>query len=162
MTAAIPRNQPAPADFLAEANKLAKGFGWQFKDIEREHETVCVAKIAADPFFERFVWIFDSERNMLRCLLISAKAIAADKTAAALETCARVNEGLPFGCLEFAFQERVVVFRDSADLDWGPLAQVAEDTTSKTLNLGRRYAKAVTAVLEGSSPKQAVDLCAED
>jgi hypothetical protein len=157
-----PPNRPAPADFLAAATKLASDFGWKYKNIERENETICVAKIENDPFFERFVWIFDSKRNMVRCLLIASEATSKRKIPAILEVCARINEGLPFGCSEFAFRERVVVFRDSTDLDWGPLDQVIEGTTSRTLNLGRKYAKGISAVLKGASPEDSIALCEEN
>ncbi|MBO2011553.1 hypothetical protein [Hymenobacter negativus] len=150
--------KPEAEAFLAEARKLAEKFAWTHQDMKRKKEVVLVARIDADDSFERFVWIYDTHRTMLKCMLVGRVTIPVRKLGAVLKLCALVNEGLPFGCLEYSFGERILVFRDSADMGWGPLAQVVVDVTERTLNLGRRYADAIQAVLEGTNPQEAVGI----
>jgi hypothetical protein len=147
---------PGAAAFIAETGKHATGFGWPAKSFERDGEVVLVALTETDPSFERFIWVYNIERVALRCMLVGKEVVPAKKEPAILELCARVNEGLPFGCLEYSFSDRVLVFRDSADLDWGPLDKVVSGTTSRVLNLGQRYAIAIQAALKGEKPEAAV------
>ncbi len=147
---------PNPAIFLKEAVGLATHFGWQTRTFEREQETVCVAAIPGDPSFNRFVWVYDAERAMLRCMMVAKQEVPQRREGAILELCARVNEGLPFGCLEYSFGDRVLVFRDSADLDWGPVNKVIGGVTARVLNLGQRYAGAIRSTLDGERPEDAV------
>src|SRR5262249_42978102 len=99
---------------------------------------------------------YNTDRTTLRCMLVSNATVPQPRQTAILELCARINEGLPFGCLEYSFSDRVLVFRDSADLDWGPLDQVISRTTSRVLNLGQKYATAIQSTLEGAIPEDAV------
>ena len=150
-----PEAMDRPA-FLTHASRIATDFGWKTATFEREDEAVCVAAIPDDDMYDRLVWVFDSGRNMLRCMVISRPEVPAPRLPAVFELCARVNQGLPFGCLEYAFGDRLLVFRDSTDLDWGPPDLVIKGTTSRVLNLGKRYAMAIKAVLEGEAPDAAV------
>jgi len=147
---------PAAADFIAVAGALAERFGWPMRTSEHGNESVCVARVEGDPAFERIVWVYDLERVTLRCMLVGASQVPAPLVPAVFELCARVNQGLPFGCLEFAFDDAVLVFRDSCDLDWGPLEQLVDGTTARVLNLGERYAVAIDEVLRGVSVVDAV------
>jgi hypothetical protein len=156
MTPEKAKNDPSAADFLAEAGKLATKFGWPAQTLERPGEVVCVAATKSDAAFARFVWVYDTERTALRCLLVGQQTIPAGRRTAIFELCARVNEGLPFGCLEYSFSDKVLVFRDSADLDWAPLRQIVEGVTARVLNLGRRYSSAIKATLDGEMPEDAV------
>jgi len=147
---------PQSATFIAEAGKLATEFGWRAKTFERDGEAVLVALAETDPFFERFVWIYNLERVSLRCMLVSKETVPKKRLASILQLCARINEGLPFGCLEYSFSDRVLVFRDSIDLDCGPLDKVIGGVTARVLNLGRRYGIAIEATLKGEKPEDAV------
>jgi hypothetical protein len=148
--------RPNPENFLASTSNLATQFAWPIRTFERDAETVCVASIPTDASFERFVWVYDSERVMLRCMMVGRQIVPERRETNVFELCARINEGLPFGCLEYSLGSRVLVFRDSADLNWGKLNEVIEGTTARTLNLGRRYAKAISLVLDGKKPEDAV------
>ena len=140
---------PSTAEFIAIAGALAERFGWPMRTSAHGAECVCVARVEGDQEFERIVWVYDVERVTLRCMLVGASQVPAPLVPAVLELCARVNQGLTFGCLEFAFDDAVLVFRDSCDLDWGPLEQLVDGTTARVLNLGGRYAVAIAQVLEG-------------
>lgn len=149
---------PRPDAFIDAAGKLAKKFGWSSTSFERDGEAVLVALTETDPAFERFIWIYNLERMSLKCMLVSNQEVPAKRLSAIFELCARVNEALPFGCLEYSFEDRVLVFRDSSDLDTcGPLDQVVSDTTLRVLNLGRRYAAAIEDTLKGDKPEDAVE-----
>lgn len=143
-------------DFLNEARRLAASFLWKTATLRRENEVACVAALPADGIFERVVWIYDAARTAMRCLMIGRQAVPAARLDAVFELCARVNHNLPFGCLEYAFEDKVLLFRDSADLDWGPSEEIIKGATSRVLNLGKRYASAIEAVLNGAEPEAAV------
>jgi hypothetical protein len=147
---------PETAQFIAAAAKLAAKFEWRTRSFEREGEAVLVALTEADDAFERFVWIYDTERTALRCLLASKNEVKAKRQTAILELCARINEGLPFGCVEYSFSDHIIVFRDSADLTWGPLDEIVNGTTARVLNIGQKYSAAIHATLQGIAPKDAI------
>jgi hypothetical protein len=149
---------PDSATFIAEAGRLAVEFGWPARSSEQASEVVLVALTKSDPAFERFVWIYDTEQLTLRCMLVGSWVVPQAREQAVLELCARINEGLPFGCIEYSFSNRALVFRDSADLDWGPLGEVLSGSTARVLNLGRRYAASVQATLDGTDPEIAVQV----
>jgi hypothetical protein len=90
-------------------------------------------------------------------MLVGKQAVPPKRKSAMLELCARVNEGLPFGCLEYSFGEHILVFRDSADLDWGPTDKIVGELTSRVLNLGKRYVGAARLTLDGKDPEMAMD-----
>jgi hypothetical protein len=145
-----------PAAFIAEAGKLATEFGWRAKSFERDGEAVLVALTETDPSFERCVWVYNIERMSIRCMLVGKEKVPSKRRAAAFELCARINEGLPFGCLEYSLRDDVLVFRDSADAEWGPLDKLVGGTTARVLNLGKRYGGAIHATLAGKEPEAAV------
>lgn len=150
-------NPPTAEEFTQEAGKLSTSFGWPTKTFERDEEAVVVALTDTDPTFERFVWVYNLERTTLKCMLVSKEKIPEKRQAAVFELCARINEALPFGCLEYSFGDEVLVFRDSCDLDYGPLETMVTGTTARVLNLGRRYESAITATLKGEKPEVAVE-----
>ena len=142
--------------FLAAAGKLAAKFSWRARKFEREGEVVLVALTETDSFFDRFVWIYDTERSAVRCMLASKEVVPLKRLPAILEACARINEGLAFGCLEYSFSQRILVFRDSSGLHWEHLDEIVTSTTSRVLSLGRRYAPAIQATIRGAKPDEAV------
>lgn len=147
---------PDPSAFVLAVGGITERLGWPMRFSERGEESVCVALTESDPAFERCIWIYDTERVTLRCMLITREPVDQQLEGPILELCARVNESLPFGCLEYSFGERVLVFRDSCDLDWGPLVALIEGTSSRVLNLAKRYAPAIAAVISGEAPADAV------
>ena len=156
MTEDETKQPPEANSFIAEVGKLAARFCWPLRTFERGDEVVCVAQLANDPEFERFVWIYDTDRVMLRCMLVGKNKVVPGQRAVFFELCARVNEALPFGCLEYSFDEDILVFRDSTDLDWGPMDALVEGSTARVLNLAESYAAAIANVLKGVSPKDAI------
>lgn len=106
--------------------------------------------------FEQLVWIRDAAGSNLRCLLIVRGEVPAERRAAVFELCARVNDGLIHGCLEYDFADRTLGFRDSTDLSGIAPATAVERTTGRLLTLGSRYADAIGRVLSGESPGEAV------
>lgn len=146
----------AAEKFLYEAGRLADEFKWPAKSMQRNAEVVLIALITTDPSFDRFVWVYDTERLLLKCMMVSKEAVPPQRQMAVLELCARINEGLPFGCMEYCFADHILLFRDSTDLDWTAFDQAIGATTSRVLNLGTRYAKAIHDVIKGEEPKKAV------
>jgi hypothetical protein len=147
---------PEASQLIAAAAKLAAKFGWRTRSFEREGEVVLVALTESDETFERFVWIYDTERTALRCLLATKDKVKARRQIAILELCARINEGLPFGCVEYSFSDHVLVFRDSADLSYGPVEEIVNGTTARVLNIGQKYSKAIHATLRGDAPADTI------
>jgi hypothetical protein len=147
---------PERAEFLAEAGKIAAKFSWPTKPFDHGTEIALVAEMVSDADFERFIWSYDTRRRILRCLAVSRLAIPPKRRAACLELCARINENLPFGCAEYSFADQVIVFRDSADVEWGPFKDVLIGTTQRALNLASDYAPAIHDTLEGEKPEDAV------
>lgn len=154
--------KPSISDFYASSRKLADQFGWSTRKMKHDNEVVLIGLIDGDPNFYRFVWIYNVDRVDLRCLLVGKEVVPIERQTAVLELCARVNEGLPFGCLEFSFQDHVLVFRDSASLEWGFLDAVIAGTTARVLNLGQRYGRAIQSVLDGEKPEDAVKTAESD
>jgi len=154
-------NIPSVSDFIHEVGNLVSQFSWPMKHFQRESETVCVALTEQDEVFERIVWVYNTEQMTLRCLLVGENKIDQDRRAEIYELCSRVNDSLPFGCMEYSFEEDVIVFRDSADLELGPLKQLLESTTAKVLNLGDLYSGAMKQVLGGVSAKIAISMVDE-
>ncbi len=151
------RQLPKPEQFLVEAARLAARFSWPNRRLDHGDEVALVANMATDPDYERFIWSYDKRRESLRCLVVSRIKIPAKRRVAILELCSRINEGLPFGCAEYSFADDLVVFRDSADLGWGPFKQVLAATTQKVLNLATEYATTIHDTLDGEKPAEALD-----
>ena len=149
---------PAPdtKGFLKAVGDLAASFGWRLRSFERDDELAAVAALDHDSSFEQVLWVFDTKRTFIRCLLVGRGTVAADREAAILELCARINDGLAFGCAEYSFNDRTLVFRDSVQLGYGKMSDLVESTSARLLDLGSRYAPAVRATLAGSSPAEAM------
>lgn len=149
----LSRDEAALLDAIAD---LAETMHWPLRAFEHGGDRVVVAGLADDAVFEQLVWIRDAAGSNLRCLLIVRGAVPEARRTAALELCARVNDGLIHGCLEYDFADRTLGFRDSTDLaDISPAAAV-DRTTARLLTLGRRYAGAISRVLSGDPPGEAV------
>lgn len=128
---------------------LAKEFRWPVIQREMGGEIVYISPIKDDPPFGRVVWIIDTHRNCLRCLLVVTLRWDDSRVNDAIRFAALVNQGLPFGCLEFNFQDSLLVFRDTIDLDWGQTPSLVNTVTSRVLELGRRYREALRAAHAG-------------
>jgi len=144
------------ARFIDAVRSLAESFGWQPRSFMRGDEIVALAALDGDADFEQLVWVFDAVDATLRCILVSRASVAPAREAAVLELCARINSGLVFGCAEYSFEDRVVVFRDSADLRHGAATEHVRAASERLLGLGSRYAAAIRATLSGASPQAAV------
>jgi hypothetical protein len=146
-------NEAALFDAIAD---LAEKMHWPLRAFEHGGDRVVVAGLGDDPVFEQLVWIRDAAGSNLRCLLVVRGAVPEERRAAVLEVCARVNDGLIHGCLEYDFTDRTLGFRDSTELAGIPPAAAVERTTARLLTLGSRYAEAIARVLSGMPPGEAV------
>lgn len=135
---------------------LAETMRWPLRAFEHGGDRVVVAGLADDAVFEQLIWIVDAAASNLRCLLVVRGKVPETRQAAVLELCARVNDGLIHGCLEYDFADRTLGFRDSTDLSELTPAAAVERTTTRLLTLGSRYAAAIGRVLSGESPGEAV------
>ncbi len=142
--------------FLAAVAEFAAGFGWRVRSFERDEELVALVALDSDSSFEQVLWVYDAERASLRCLLVSRAVVPVGRERAILELCARINDGLVFGCAEYSFKDRTLVFRDSVQLGYGILAELLASTSARLLDLGSRYASAIRATLAGSTPVEAL------
>jgi hypothetical protein len=142
---------PDESLFLDELGDLAREFGWRVQSFAHGSQEVAVVGFDALEPFEQLLWIHDPEANTLRCLLLLRQRVPADRLQAALELCARVNDGLSFGCLEYAFSDQTLSFRDSSEVEGLGLDAAIRRTTSRVLSLGQRYFLAVDRVLSGVS-----------
>lgn len=156
MTLDIEITLPDGDKFLAAADELAVSFGWQLHSFKRDEEIIGLVSLKKDPSFEQILWVYDPIRAFLLCLLVSRAVVPEERESAVIELCARINNGLLSGCLEFSFTDRTLIFRDSAELKYGPVDLVLSSTSSRLLSLGSRYASAIRDTLAGSSPAEAV------
>lgn len=137
--------------FLDVLGELAREFGWRVQSFAQGSQEVAVVGFEALEPFEQLLWIHDPEHRSVRCLLLVRRRVPADRQQAALELCARVNDGLTFGCLEYAFSDQTLSFRDSSEVEGRGLDAAIRRTTSRVLSLGQRYFLAVDRVLSGVS-----------
>ena len=84
-----------------------------------------------------------------------------EREAAVLELCARINDGLVFGCAEYSFDDRALVFRDSIQLAYGDMRDLLTNVSARLLDLGSRYLPAIRATLAGTSAIEAMGLAGE-
>lgn len=148
---------PGNEEFLQAVTELTTPLGWEIQHFNRDQDLIALVATENDPSFEQFMWVYNAEGVSLRCLLVSRAVVPAERETAILELCARINDGLNFGCAEYSFDDQTIVFRNSADLGTcGPLAKVLGDATSRVLGLGRRYRGAIEATLKGGKPEDAV------
>lgn len=146
-------NEAALFDAIAD---LAEKMRWPLRAFEHSGDRVMVAGLGDDAVFEQLVWIRDAAGSNLRCLLIVRDAVPEVRRAAVFELCARINDGLIHGCLEYDFTDRTLGFRDSVELAGQRPATAVERTTARLLVLGSRYADAIARVLSGDLPGEAV------
>jgi hypothetical protein len=157
MTSEKQDSAPGNEQFLDAVSELIKPLGWQLQHFTRDQELVALVPTENDPSFEQLIWVYDTDGVFFRCLLVSRAVVPPEREPAILELCARMNDGLNFGCAEYSFDDQTIVFRNSVDLrTCSPLAQVVSDATSRVLGLGRRYAVAIEATLAGDKPEDAV------
>jgi hypothetical protein len=156
-------SSPAPDEkgFLASAADFAAAFGWQVRSFQRAGELVAVVALDHDPSFEQLLWVYDTGRAVIRCLLVDRRRVPFAREAAILELCSRINDGLLFGCAEYSFNDRTVVFRDSIQLGPLNLKDLLPGISARVLDLGSRYAPAIGATLGGTPPVNAICLSEE-
>jgi hypothetical protein len=81
--------------------------------------------------------------------------VRAERLAQSLELCARINDGLAFGCAEYSFDDRVVLLRDSLPFTGNDLDGRLSRASARLLQLGAHYAPAIRATLDGTSATEA-------
>lgn len=143
---------------MAALAELAASFGWRLRSFKRDDECVALVALDHDPSFEQILWVYDTRGAFVRCLLVNRGSVPAESEAAILELCARINDGLVFGCAEYSFDDRVLVFRDSVQLENGNLADMLTNVSARLLDLGSRYSPTIRATLAGTSPSEAMGL----
>jgi hypothetical protein len=152
---------PAASDeagVLVALGELATSFGWRLRSFKRDDEMVALVVLDHDPSFEQMIWVYHISGANVRCLLVSRGSVPADREFAVFELCARINDGLVFGCAEYSFDDRALVFRDSVQLGYGKTPDLLASVSARLLDLGSRYAPAVGATLAGKSPAEAMGL----
>ena len=135
---------------------LAGSMGWKLRSFEHGGNLVTVAVLEGDASFEQLLWTVDEARGFVRCVLVSRGSVRAERESAVLELCARINQGLAFGCAEYDFGERTVVYRDCAEYGGQPVPESVERLTARVLRLGNRYAPALADTIAGAAAKDAV------
>lgn len=135
---------------------FAETMHWPLRAFEHGGDRVVVAGLGDDAVFEQLVWIRDAAGSNLRCLLIVRGTVPEERRVAVLELCARVNDGLIHGCLEYDFADHTLCFRDSVELAGLMPATAVNRTTARLLTLGSRYAGAIGRVLSGDPPGEVV------
>lgn len=156
MTSAAEASAPAPDSFVAALDELVTPMGWRLHSFNREDEWVGVVSLEQDPSFEQAIWVYDTERTFFRCLLVGRGEIPANRQADVIELCARINDGLAFGCAEYSFSDRAVVFRDAVPADCGSPKDVLASLSGRLFGLGSQYWPCVAAVLAGESADAAM------
>jgi hypothetical protein len=151
---------PAPDEegFLAALGELAASFGWRLRSFKRDDELIALVALDHDPSFEQILWVYDTSGGFVRCLLVSRGSVPAEREAVIFELCARINDGLVFGCAEYSFDDRVLVFRDSVQLGYGKMPDLLASVSARLLDLGSRYSPAIRATLAGTSAIEAMGL----
>jgi len=142
--------------FLSVLRDLAASLAWQLRSFEREEELIALVALDHDPSYEQVLWVYDRSRGFVRCLLVRRGSVPPEREADIIELCAHINDGLAFGCAEYSFDDRTLVFRDSFQLSHCKLQDTLVDITSRLLNLGSRYSPAVRATLAGKSAAEAI------
>jgi hypothetical protein len=143
--------------FIAALNELIAPLGWDLHSFRREEEMVGLVALQRDPFCERIIWVYDTKRSFVRCLAFGRGTVPAEREAAIIELCARINDGLIFGCAEYGFANRTFAFRDSVPVvGHSELKDALSDLTGRLLKLGARNWPAIAAVLGGASATEAI------
>jgi len=145
-----------PQDFREAVDKVCADFNWVTHAFTRDDEFAVLCELEGDEHFEQILWILNTQRNTFRCLVTSRMEVPPGKTSTLLELCARINDGLGFGCAEFSFADQQVVFRDGADLQGQGLEDIVSVTSARLFSMAMRYGPAVNRVLAGDAPAEAV------
>jgi hypothetical protein len=157
MTSKKEASTPDKEQFLAAVAECTAPFGWQLQSFTRDEEFIVLVALENDPSFEQIIWVYNMDHISVRCLLLSRAVVPPERKDSIFELCARINDGLTFGCLEYSFSDVALIFRQSADLDaCGSLEHVLRETTARVLDLGHRYRVAIDATLAGESAEQAI------
>ncbi len=141
--------------FQEALTALAASLGWSVRSFRRDEERVGLAALEQDPAFEQVLWIYDPRSDSLRCLVVVRAPIPPHREREIVELCARINDGLIFGCAEYGFAEQVVVFRDSVPVG-APWPQLLQDLTGRLLRLAAHYWPAVAETIAGAEASQAM------
>ena len=143
--------------FLNETSNLANNFNWPVENYAQDGEIIQMAVIHNDPLYTRMFWILDPSYEALKGVIVAGIEVTAEQQPHILELCARVNENLVFGCLEFRFDDKLLVVRDSSEIKYGPLEQIVQGLTTRLFNIAKEYSNAIRETLNGTSPEVAVD-----
>src|SRR5580765_5638365 len=103
MTSETQDSAPSQEQFLDALGELTKSLGWELQHFMRDQELVALVPTENDPSFEQFIWVYDTVGVFVRCLLVSRRVVPPERETAILELCARINDGLNFGCAEYSF-----------------------------------------------------------
>lgn len=154
-------SEPPASDergFLAATGDFVSEFGWRLHTFRREEELIALVVLDQESEFEHLLWAYDTTRAFIRCLLVGRNRVPVAREPAILELCARINDGLAFGCAEYSFSDRVIVFRDSFRLSYGKLSDLLPRVSASVMRLGGQYSPAIRATLAGMVPVDAIDL----
>lgn len=143
-------------EFLTAIGKLITPLCWQLRSFEREGEVIALAVLGEDPAFEQMLWVYCPDRGYVRCLLAARGTVPVEREPVVVELCARINDGLVFGCAEYSFSEQVFMLRDSFDTGKNDWDDELTSRTARLLKLGEHYSPALQAVLGGRSAAEAI------
>ncbi|WP_156338525.1 hypothetical protein [Chondromyces crocatus] len=149
---------PDAATFLAETEQIANELSWPFESFGEINDFTVAsgALIATDPTYEKLIWSYDTDTTIATCMLVARDAVTPARQSAVLKLCALVNDGLSFGCLDFALDDGTLALRDHADLHFGPLDQVLRRATGRLLSVAQQLAPALRGTLTGKKPEAAL------
>jgi len=138
--------EPKVSDVLGE---LVEDFHWKLMH-RGAGDTGVYQAMVIDPPAEWVCWIHDIPGRRLFCVVVFS-VLPSEREAEALRFAAQVNHGLPFGCLEYSFEDRRLRFRDAIDLEWGDLRTLVNTVTYRVLDLAGRHRREILCLLDRSN-----------
>lgn len=143
-------------EFLTAVGRLIAPLDWELRSFTRDGEVIALAALNHDPTFEQMLWVYCPDRDYVRCLLVARGTIASELEPAVIELCARINDGLIFGCAEYSFSDQAFAFRDSLETDRNTWNEELKTRTARLLELGSHFAPAWRDVMSGRSAGEAL------
>ena len=150
------KTDPVARNFLAAVEQLIKPLGWRMHSFAREGEVIALAALDHDPAFEQMLWVFSPDRGYVRCLLVARGVVTAEREPAVIELCARINDGLVFGCAEYSFTDQAFMLREAFEAGKNSWDSELTPRAARLLELGSHYAPALQAVLGGASAAESL------
>lgn len=145
-----------PQEFLTAVERLIAPLDWELRSFTRDGEVIALAALNHDPTFEQMLWVYCPDREYVRCLLVARGSVSSELEPAVIELCARINDGLIFGCAEYSFSDQAFTFRDSLETDRNTWHEELKTRTARLLELGSHFAPAWRDVLCGKSAGEAM------